>query len=660
MEYQLNLTEAVDAINNDDSLTDLCIGDNINDADIEELTTVLGKLHLLTNLDLSYNRIGWKGASLLADTFQCNESITRLNLSHNNIGDAGVGAISGFLQSKSNLTELNISANNIGVVGAARLNAALANVNEGDSMLKYIHLNENEIGNDGALALSPFIRNHSELLYLGLRANDIHDHGLSSLIDAAIANPFSVSQLDLSENNASDKTSSSIIEAQKWKPMLTINVSLDEDYFNHSSNSATDNFMFDDDDIDDDDDSDFIFGSNPSLNGEISDDDNFDDNYENDAHLTWGYMADELVEILKNTIESIETEEDVISSEIGEPTVINTVHNISIQVVTFHETPSSIASKINGVLHILSHNIRPTMGTTYNEDGTINEEVEPHMPPILLSLYSDLPLFERILLDAPNLIDSENATKLGPVFENTTGQISPRCGIIRVKICELISSLIKLQYTSIDTSLVEVGIIRSCVALLFQYHWNNMLHSAVQNIIRSIVEGPSLDLKIELLQGCSLGELLIDAHFGNERDISLPKGRRRGYMGHVYSLSSLLSSAATEDGAIESLLCTVPGWRSYVDNVVNEAIASHQTPIGGGPTQSSPASPAMYLPDSSNVMWTHLASIIQGMNSYDIEDDDDSKAREVLDMTNTSSVAEVHETEDDIGLLHNDAELSSF
>ena len=70
-------------------------------------------------------------------------------------------------------------------------------------------------------------------------------------------------------------------------------------------------------------------------------------------------MADELVATLKNTIESVETEEDMIAAELGEQTILKTVDNISIQIATFHEIPSSISSKINGVLNILSHNIRP-------------------------------------------------------------------------------------------------------------------------------------------------------------------------------------------------------------------------------------------------------------------------------------------------------------
>ena len=86
-----------------------------------------------------------------------------------------------------------------------------------------------------------------------------------------------------------------------------------------------------------------------------------------------------------------------------------------------------------------------------------------------------------------------------------------------------------------------------------------MLHSAVQMVIQTIAEGESLDLKIDMIKNCGLVDQLIAAHNGNEEDICLPGGRRRGYMGYVYDICHMLTMVAADDAALEAVLGAVEG-----------------------------------------------------------------------------------------------------
>ena len=86
-----------------------------------------------------------------------------------------------------------------------------------------------------------------------------------------------------------------------------------------------------------------------------------------------------------------------------------------------------------------------------------------------------------------------------------------------------------------------------------------MLHLAVKWLVQSILQGKSLDMKIELIQGANLVIKLMEAHLGNQKDSELPQGRRRGYMGCVYEISHLISITAEDNSAVDAILTGIEG-----------------------------------------------------------------------------------------------------
>ena len=58
------------------------LGDNVfGDKDTERLATMLVDDNLITQLDLSMNRIGWNGAKALGECLKKNQTLTNLDLS---------------------------------------------------------------------------------------------------------------------------------------------------------------------------------------------------------------------------------------------------------------------------------------------------------------------------------------------------------------------------------------------------------------------------------------------------------------------------------------------------------------------------------------------------------------------------------------------------
>lgn len=123
------------------------------------LITILPSL-VLTSLDISFNQFGHQVGRDICKSISQNVNIRELSLQENNFSSEGAAAISEMLKISS-ITALDISCNSIGVVGCAKINAALqSNL---DSPLEALILNENNIGDEGALAIASFIKSHRKV-----------------------------------------------------------------------------------------------------------------------------------------------------------------------------------------------------------------------------------------------------------------------------------------------------------------------------------------------------------------------------------------------------------------------------------------------------------------------------------------------------------------
>jgi Ran GTPase-activating protein (RanGAP) involved in mRNA processing and transport len=79
----------------------------------------------MVKLDVSGNKLGAKGAGLLAASLKCSSSLAVMNISKNDIKSEGAAKISEAIKDHTALSHLNISGNDIGVSGARSLASVL-------------------------------------------------------------------------------------------------------------------------------------------------------------------------------------------------------------------------------------------------------------------------------------------------------------------------------------------------------------------------------------------------------------------------------------------------------------------------------------------------------------------------------------------------------
>ncbi|XP_051763715.1 NACHT, LRR and PYD domains-containing protein 12-like isoform X4 [Ctenopharyngodon idella] len=145
------------------------------------LASALRSNSLLRELDLSENKIGGQGLTLLSDELKdphC--KLEKLWLSQCNITDEGCAALTSALRSNSHLTELNLSENKIGDEGLMLLSDGLMDPH---CKLENLMLSRCNITAEGCAALASALRSNSHLRELNLSGNIIGDGGLTLLSD---------------------------------------------------------------------------------------------------------------------------------------------------------------------------------------------------------------------------------------------------------------------------------------------------------------------------------------------------------------------------------------------------------------------------------------------------------------------------------------------
>ncbi|XP_068732896.1 NLR family CARD domain-containing protein 3-like [Montipora capricornis] len=194
----------------------ISFGQRIDHSGVRILSQAMAANSTVTELDLTFGRIGDTGAAALAKAVEINSTLTKLHLSDNGIGVSGAAALAKAVEINSTLTTLNLSDNVIGDSGAA----ALAKAVEINSTLTTLNLSDNVIGDSGAAALAKAVEINSTLTTLNLPSNRIGDSGTAALAKAVEINS-TLTELDLNFNKIGDSGAAALAKAVEINSTLT-------------------------------------------------------------------------------------------------------------------------------------------------------------------------------------------------------------------------------------------------------------------------------------------------------------------------------------------------------------------------------------------------------------------------------------------------------
>jgi serine/threonine-protein phosphatase 6 regulatory subunit 3 len=150
-----------------------------------------------------------------------------------------------------------------------------------------------------------------------------------------------------------------------------------------------------------------------------------------------------------------------------------------------------------------------------------------------------------------------------------------------LKIIEFFAALIACNYSCIDQEIIRLNVLSSCLELFLKYPWNNFLHTTIESIVNTILDGENEDLKIYLLKEAGLLDTIVKASKSNEEECAKPKGVRRGFMGHITTMSTSLINLASVSPTVEKILAEHEEWNSYVRGALSATKERESRTLGG-------------------------------------------------------------------------------
>jgi hypothetical protein len=229
---------------------------------------------------------------------------------------------------------------------------------------------------------------------------------------------------------------------------------------------------------------------------------------------------------------------------------------------------SSLLHGLTVVIELLRRHVKER-----HDDTTTLDQLHP----LLKTTIQHLPTLTQLLTQRADPTHAETTVF---VLESSVGKIVP-LGFERLKIVELLSALFMTNYQCIDAELMRLNVLSICLELFFSYPWNNFLHSIVESIVQGVLESENEELKISLLKDGNLLQRIVDASKQNEEECAKPRGIRRGFMGHITSISQSLLSVATVTPAIEKLLADHAEWNQYTNGALTATRERETRSLGG-------------------------------------------------------------------------------
>lgn len=295
---------------------------------------------------------------------------------------------------------------------------------------------------------------------------------------------------------------------------------------------------------------------------------------------------------------------------------------------------SSLLQGLSVLIELLRRHIKDQ-----HDDSTKLED----LPPLLRIITENLDKFHGFL--------KSKEGEQGKVLLQPIGPIQP-LGFHKLKIIEFITALTRTNTSSIDTEIMKQGVIGSCLDLFFTHQWNNFLHSFVEQIISQILEGENEVLKIHLLRDAGLLDKICQASKENEEEMTKPKGVRRGYMGHITSISINIMNTASVVPAVEKVLSEHEEWIKYSKGALASTRERESKIIGGYmPTDFNADDDDLDEQNEGDLNYDTSGQSRENYNSYDgfgiseeeeeDEDEEDEEANDDMISANiTTTVSE--------------------
>lgn len=227
------------------------------------------------------------------------------------------------------------------------------------------------------------------------------------------------------------------------------------------------------------------------------------------------------------------------------------------------------------------------LGQTESDDSTPVSSNKEAARCVTACITSWLPSLHEVLTSQP---------ESKPIVTSAATVAVP-LGAARLSLIQLLMMCLETKVACFTHEFVRLDIPATILNLFLEYCWNSFLHTQFERLVNTafpgnISESATLTSEPEMcLARCLLVEnhligRLATAGLDNEREQNAPGGRRRGYMGHIVSISNTILSCVAKNSCVSGLVAGLDEeesktWRSWVNTALHQANEKNSIVLGG-------------------------------------------------------------------------------
>lgn len=116
---------------------------------------------------------------------------------------------------------------------------------------------------------------------------------------------------------------------------------------------------------------------------------------------------------------------------------------------------------------------------------------------------------------------------------------------------------------------------------MIKYHWNNIFHNYVTNIVSQVLEGKYPEARKSLYEDGFIQDYMLDAvkTLVHPKSSTSKKGYTLGYLGHIKKIANDLMKCSDDEVAVN--VTESDKWRQFCDQYLDDELERERKDLGG-------------------------------------------------------------------------------
>jgi len=169
-------------------------------------------------------------------------------------------------------------------------------------------------------------------------------------------------------------------------------------------------------------------------------------------------------------------------------------------------------------------------------------------------------------------------------IETSYGEPSKVFGGVKLEAVEMIRVIASKFFVQIKDELIKANVLKTVLDLFEKYPNNSMLHSKIEDIVKSSLKSDSTEIIEELMDNTQLVKYILELNSPVKRVMTFAatqNSANRGYHAYILSIANELVRVSRDNSQVRDTLESIPEWTQFEEGELKQSNERLETELGG-------------------------------------------------------------------------------